>query len=1432
MAVELPKVSQDFTADAEDYLAEMDRLITKNRDVIDSIGKVQAAIDGLHDKEIKVTLDGEDEVLEQVAYIRELMGGLEDKTVTVFVKYVSEGKPDDIAAASETMTEHVNTINDASENLDQMDESTVKLAEDTATLGEKLTNTDSATRDLGAAAADSIPSWFSWTRQLQTFGGALEMVLGKQVPLVTSIAAWHLVLDSAAEGIIAVSGALIALGAAAAGMAPSMLDIYNHLVATRDVIESFGVQVKPFNSWFLNLQHAMQTDSIELYGEALLDLGKANGQVATSIKNVGDAIDRMGAKISEWVGSNGNLASTISKGAQYAKEFGDVLGNLIVIIDELIKADSGIVLMVLEFVSGFTKAVAAVLGFSEALDRVALLAHGFLLWGGLLSSFLMNLALVFLTPIANILAFVGGVQGATAAIKEFEVANDVAANPIQKMGIVAQTVAASFKNMGTAIGTWAAGIGTAMGEAEGAVATAGAGIKAAIVPIGEAIADIAVSPAGILAAAAALGYMAYEGMQATASAKSLGSALQQQIANDNASQAILDIGAAIGKLNQQMSTTTPAAMGQAAQSAESFGVHFQATGEEIEGTGAAFGKALASVPEMLSSWPALGHTITSFGDAFKDMVTGGGAATQAASQNINYYKGLISQFSSSQQTLFKVAGTTMQQNSIGYVQALGLMDAAGVKAGEGFQTAMTQVDGLIQGYKNLGVQGGALGNSINAITLQTEQQETEISKITGAWTNFITLVTGGESSFVTVAQQVQGTMAAAGGAASSLSISNGKVTDSIKNASAAAGGAKVHIDSLTTAGLALKSSFIQSDQAMSGNLNNLMQLSSAAGLGQQGLNKVDQAGKDYVASLLPVAQGSQDATAMLYALAQQAGYTGADSFKSLATWVGNVKNPMQQAENITNQMTIAAGNLANDVKNLANAIDTDLNSAMALAVLSGNKTQAAFNNAANAIHNAHGNITDMLPSIKTLGQSLYQDLGGNIQETNNELTTFMKAMGLTPGQIKTILAAVDASFAQSASNIGKNLETIQQEINSLHGKNIQITTSYVTSGGTVPGLTEGIPAGVKAAAGYLVPGSGSGDTVPAMLSPGEAVVPKHLVSAVAPFLGAHKVPGFAAGGMVAPMLPPVPDPTGLALLQQQLTGLGGDVTKDTSQVSSAALTAAKAHAALIAAQGILTGDEKNIKALDAKTAAAKALDARAAATLKAAETAESKAKSHLTALERLPLNFKDELAVYNAKNVYNAAASAVTRDKAALAAAGRLVTTDENVLANAKSSEVSAAANYLNMQRLERNDQTALALAQLDQKQTQTQLSQLQKIQAGSAGISSMNDLLLPGTPLATLAAAMPGVGLAWGAPASAAAAAAAPLPVLSFDSGGYLPSGLSLAYNGTGGPEPVGGAGGEIHSHISVHLDGQQIWSAVQKETLRNNIRNNGVATGLMKPR
>lgn len=54
------------------------------------------------------------------------------------------------------------------------------------------------------------------------------------------------------------------------------------------------------------------------------------------------------------------------------------------------------------------------------------------------------------------------------------------------------------------------------------------------------------------------------------------------------------------------------------------------------------------------------------------------------------------------------------------------------------------------------------------------------------------------------------------------------------------------------------------------------------------------------------------------------------------------------------------------------------------------------------------------------------------------------------------------------------------------------------------------------AEGWRVPGYGGGDRWPALLEGGEAVVPKHLTPAVAPFLKAHGVPGFAAGVITHP----------------------------------------------------------------------------------------------------------------------------------------------------------------------------------------------------------------------------------------------------------------------------------------------------------------------------
>jgi hypothetical protein len=62
--------------------------------------------------------------------------------------------------------------------------------------------------------------------------------------------------------------------------------------------------------------------------------------------------------------------------------------------------------------------------------------------------------------------------------------------------------------------------------------------------------------------------------------------------------------------------------------------------------------------------------------------------------------------------------------------------------------------------------------------------------------------------------------------------------------------------------------------------------------------------------------------------------------------------------------------------------------------------------------------------------------------------------------------------------------------------------------------------GIGRQTGGLIPGTGSGDIVPALLEPGEAVVPRNLVGMLYPFLAAHGVPGFAgpAGGELMHLL--------------------------------------------------------------------------------------------------------------------------------------------------------------------------------------------------------------------------------------------------------------------------------------------------------------------------
>ena len=635
--------------------------------------------------------------------------------------------------------------------------------------------------------------------------------------------------------------------------------------------------------------------------------------------------------------------------------------------------------------------------------------------------------------------------------------------------------------------------------------------------------------------------------------------------------------------------------------------------------------------------------------------------------------------------------------------AMALASAAGLTVGQMFNSqgqmtavAKQQIANLVEGYKQMDQSGTVLSNDINAINEQMLMQQTKVQALSQAWDGFIsnmTSVSAGVAGLYNNLSQL-GNLAPTVG--SKISAFSGKTGQSIQQIA----------QDLHSFGASSAQTWAAWDSAV-GQANTAIDgFRTAAAAGGLSAGQYTEAIKGIVAQLLPYAKESQTATSMASALAQEAGGPATTSFSSLSSWVGNTSTATKNLNSITQSATQYMSNLTKVAANLASTLDSAVTNAIAQGTINIKGITDSAQKFTAALQQTHGELTGPMQSAL---QGFVQQLLA-AHEPGNDVIAIVDQIMTRAGASAPAIAAMNAQIRQMTAN----LKAVPPNISSV----INVTEKVLTtSAGSAISSGTGIPAGVaKGATGMLVPGVGSGDTVPAMLTPGEAVVPKHLVSAIAPFLGAHKVPGFAAGGMVAPMLPPMPDPTGLALLQQQLSGLGTDVTKDTSQVSNAAAVSAKALAALTAAQKVLTTDQADIKTIDAKITAAKALEAKDAATLKAAEKAESTAKAHVTAMEKLPLNFKDDMAVYAAKNIYNAAAEKVTKDKAAYAAAAKLVSSDESILSTAKSKEVSAAANYLNMQRLQRNDQTALALAQLDQKQTRRSCRSCRRSRPGARG--------------------------------------------------------------------------------------------------------------------
>lgn len=143
-------------------------------------------------------------------------------------------------------------------------------------------------------------------------------------------------------------------------------------------------------------------------------------------------------------------------------------------------------------------------------------------------------------------------------------------------------------------------------------------------------------------------------------------------------------------------------------------------------------------------------------------------------------------------------------------------------------------------------------------------------------------------------------------------------------------------------------------------------------------------------------------------------------------------------------------------------------------------------------------------AVKDFKNHFDSDMEGVIRETNRAQSEAVRNIGkIGPG--------IDAQRPRIRTSAQRIADSVQAALNSIgHKVDINVTAHLQSILGKMsqPKL--------QGQTGMLVPGTGDGDIVPAMLEPGEAVVPRRLVPAVAPFLSAQGVPGFAAGGLVGP----------------------------------------------------------------------------------------------------------------------------------------------------------------------------------------------------------------------------------------------------------------------------------------------------------------------------
>jgi len=572
-------------------------------------------------------------------------------------------------------------------------------------------------------------------------------------------------------------------------------------------------------------------------------------------------------------------------------------------------------------------------------------------------------------------------------------------------------------------------------------------------------------------------------------------------------------------------------------------------------------------------------------------------------------------------------------------QAYALADMAGLQTATAFKggklsaVAMQQIANTAAGYKAMSQSRGSLFANVGAVQIAQGLQGSQLGTVNPAWDQLISNAAGGSMGATGFAGSIQ-TMQSLGSSLKSAADA-AEVTKLSASATKESTGAiaKALVGFTSPASQQAWSAFSNVSTTNPGLIQQagsmLDWLRTAQTSGVLSGAQVAGAGAYQAQQLLPYARQSPAALAQLGILSQevggpayQSGKTQAQNYAAISGAIDKAADSQKKYNATVTQGTIGLSDVSAQAQKFGSTMQEDAYAALAKGSLNLPKMSQDMKD----FKAAAGDVNTS--AFHAAAQSLAQDfksVSASAGDVKAIIGSALSGKGLSASAIKGIVGQVQAAMnikvsvsgaaaAESLKSLISSLESKDVNIHAtanpaavqnliaaiaqVHGKSVSVVVTTINrvlsqyigaatpAGGIAPATLAGSGGGMRltnAQTGWRVPGYGGGDIFPAMLEPGEAVVPKHLVHQIAPFMAAHKVPGFAAGGImdglyeIRGMFGDMED-----LLSQQLSGMMGTISDElTAAVSglregrvfgggSAPSSAALPPAAVAAVAGAVT----------------------------------------------------------------------------------------------------------------------------------------------------------------------------------------------------------------------------------------------------------------------